>query len=309
MTFKGMFEKAKRVRHAQRNPISALRLIEALVLICGIFIFGYALTIGVAGKNDDSRFTDPPTEMSVPVEPADPAQTQDKDYSRFTHTNAFHSRLPCLLCHRRDDNSPRIRFPGKPDHLPCAGCHALQFSDNTSPICTICHTNAETGAMKKFPSLRSFGFKFDHSRHTRVNCATCHKSTGRGGAGLTIPSGAAAHSTCFQCHSSRSSPAMVSCNVCHQSGRPVRTSEWSVAFRKSFNHTKHVAAKNVDCATCHTMRPGASRGRQMSKPLVSMHFAPAQSVSCGGCHNGQRAFGPDDFTNCKRCHQGKTFKF
>jgi hypothetical protein len=27
------------------------------------------------------------------------------------------------------------------------------------------------------------------------------------------------------------------------------------------------------------------------------------------CHNGKRAFGGDDFSSCKRCHQGAHFYF
>jgi c(7)-type cytochrome triheme protein len=293
-----MFQKAR--NHAGRHPFSAIRVFEATVLLCGIVLFGYALIAGVPGTNVTAAEPEP--------DPIVPALSQDKDYSRFTHTNQLHARLPCLLCHRRDDNSARMKFPGKSGHLPCAGCHALQFSDNTSPICTICHTNAETGAMKRFPGLRSFGMRFDHSRHTRVNCATCHKAQIRGAA-RTIPSGPTAHVTCFQCHTSRSSATMTSCSTCHTPGRLVRTSQNAVAFRKSFSHSKHLASGSVNCATCHVLRPGAGRGHQMSAPLVSMHFAPEKSKSCGGCHDGKRAFGPNDFSNCKRCHQGKSFKF
>src|SRR5437764_6199525 len=65
---------------------------------------------------------------NVSDDPPPTSETQDKDYSRFTHTNAYHSRMPCLLCHRRDSNSPRISFPGKTGHTPCIGCHQLQFS-------------------------------------------------------------------------------------------------------------------------------------------------------------------------------------
>jgi hypothetical protein len=27
------------------------------------------------------------------------------------------------------------------------------------------------------------------------------------------------------------------------------------------------------------------------------------------CHNNRRAFGGDDFADCKRCHTGQTFRF
>ncbi|HYJ47661.1 MAG TPA: hypothetical protein VEV81_13685, partial [Pyrinomonadaceae bacterium] len=75
-----------------------------------------------------------------------PAQTGD--FSQFTHNNPQHARLPCLLCHRRDDDPVRPRLPG---HMPCAGCHSQQFANNASPICTICHTDPASGAVKPFP--------------------------------------------------------------------------------------------------------------------------------------------------------------
>ena len=84
----------------------------------------------------------------------------------------------CLLCHRRESNSPRPQLPGKSGHVPCTGCHAQQFSNSDSPICTICHTDVKSGALKPFPRLKSFSMKFDHARHMKmqdVNCATCHR--------------------------------------------------------------------------------------------------------------------------------------
>ena len=281
-----------------RKGITWLRIVEAIVLISAIVLFSYAMEVSVAGNTEPSP--DPASNLA--------AALPEGDYSRFIHSNESHSRLPCLLCHRRDDNSAQMRFPGKTDHLPCAGCHTAQFADKSSPICSICHSNAETGAMKRFPGLRSFTVRFNHAKHTRTNCATCHQASGRGGVGRSIPDRTAAHTTCFRCHSSKAPFALSSCGTCHTPGRLSRTSEWSVAYRKSFNHAEHLA-KNMNCATCHTVKAGTARGRQVSNPLVSMHFAPARLQSCGGCHNGKRAFGPDDFSNCKRCHNPKTFKF
>jgi hypothetical protein len=40
-----------------------------------------------------------------------------------------------------------------------------------------------------------------------------------------------------------------------------------------------------------------------------MHFAPRNTPSCAACHNNQKAFGGDDFNDCKRCHRGTSFKF
>lgn len=273
-------------------------------LLAAVFIASlWYLSLG------ENSFTEVVTASDGPdiaeSEAADPAQATD--YTKFRHGNQYHSRLPCLLCHRRDTNSPRVGFPGKTGHLPCAGCHALQFSDQSSPICTICHSNPQTGAIKRFPGLRSFGAKFNHAKHMRANCATCHKPAQRGIA-KTIPAGASAHVTCFQCHTANSSSSMSSCSVCHQSGRLVRVSQSARAFRVGFSHAKH-SGRNMSCATCHTVRPGTARGRQMSNPVTAMHFASQRGQSCAGCHNGTRAFGADDFANCKRCHTGSTFRF
>lgn len=277
---------------------NSIRL-AVLFVLAGFGLSGYVLSYDVSNRPIESIIENEPE--PVLFEP------QDKDYSRFTHSNQYHARMPCLLCHRRDTNASRMSFPGKQGHTPCIGCHQLQFSDNSSPICTICHTDPGSGAMKRFPGLRSFGRKFDHSRHRGVSCSVCHKASQRGVA-LSIPSGANAHTTCFSCHSANKSFSMSSCNVCHQPGRLVRTSESARAFRMSFSHARHSSA-GLNCANCHTVRPGSAPGRQVASPAASMHFPPTRTASCGACHNGTRAFGANDFANCKRCHVGNSFRF
>ena len=128
------------------------------------------------------------------------------DYGKFQHSSRNHSRLPCLLCHRRESNAPIPKRPGGSGHLPCAGCHAQQFSSSESPICTICHTDVKSGALKSFPRLKSFRMKFDHSLHVKmgsVSCATCHRPS-RGGVAFSIPAGIQrAHNLLWMSHSAR----------------------------------------------------------------------------------------------------------
>ena len=95
------------------------------------------------------------------VTSADSAEPEG-DFSTFSHLYAQHARLPCLLCHRRPTNSPEPNFSG---HSPCAGCHAEQFANASSPICAICHANTQSGALKPFPRLESFTVAFDHATH------------------------------------------------------------------------------------------------------------------------------------------------
>jgi c(7)-type cytochrome triheme protein len=248
---------------------------------------------------------------TVPAEP-------QADFSRFTHTNPQHARLPCLLCHKRETNAPQpVRSAG---HAPCSGCHTEQFADASSPICTVCHASPQSAAIaaavKPFPRLRSFNMTFDHAKHSRggarpaSGCAACHKPEARGVA-LSIPAGLAAHTTCFRCHTPGSQSGgrdIASCNTCHRLGGYRRTSESAQAFRVGFSHAAH-ARGNLGCDECHAVRASTGRGRQVTSPQPLMHHASPGARSCMSCHNDKRAFGGDDFSDCKKCHQGSRWHF
>ena len=278
-----------------------IRRLKAAALIASCLAF---VAVIVFGSGDEIAAGDP--EVSIYTEST---ETATQSFSRFQHSNPTHNRMPCLLCHKREDNSAALKLPV---HISCAGCHAQQFADSGSQICSICHTNSQTGATKRFPGLKSFNAKFDHARHLRqTNCATCHRPSRRGVA-LSVPSGSSAHSSCFQCHGPRTEAAgrnIGSCGTCHSPGRPQRNSDWAPAFAKNFSHSEHRGTASLNCGSCHTVRAGMPRGRQVSAPVASMHFAGGRPQSCATCHNNKRAFGGNDFSDCKRCHQGATFKF
>ncbi len=299
-----------------KNRSTSILATRLVLLALTLLFFGYALS-SCSSPTEDAVVNSNVTGYEPLPANADNSGTgnvnslsniasDSPELANFKHNNDYHAQLSCLICHRRDTNSARISLPGKENHSPCIGCHTQQFADKKSSICTVCHTDAETGAMKGFPPLRSFNVRFEHSKHRRAaDCATCHKRSGTGVA-LSIPSGQNAHSTCFQCHTSQASHKMSSCSVCHQQGRrtaPIRVSR--TAFARGFSHAKH---KSMACAECHSAGNG-SRGKQMGSPAAAMH-QPAKGVkSCASCHNDERAFGAEDFSSCKRCHTGDSFKF
>jgi c(7)-type cytochrome triheme protein len=234
--------------------------------------------------------------------------TSVQDFSRFSHANSAHARLRCSACHRRDGNSAKSLWLG---HRPCSSCHSQKFATLKDQICTVCHTTAEpkTSETKSFAGLKSFNSRFDHAGHASVGCATCHRPANRGVA-LSIPSGAGAHTTCFKCHAPGTSAGgrdLSSCDVCHQAGRSARTSISARAYKLNFSHSEHGLRNKLNCNDCHRVRLGIRS--QMTRPLPAMHKAPRQSQSCASCHNDKRVFGGDDFSDCKRCHQGETFRF
>ena len=298
-----------------RTPFSRAprwrRRLSLAVLCAGAALFGAVMAFGDRASALTARVEAESAAAPPNAEVVAPPQTLD--FSRFGHTNPQHARLPCLLCHQRTDNSPR---PKRPGHTPCAGCHAQQFADQSSPICSICHTSPPSAALKAFPPLRSFSVRFDHATHTRggaaprQSCATCHRPERRGVA-LSIPAGASAHTTCFQCHTPRAQAGgrdISSCGACHRIGGYSRTSEAAAAYRVNFSHAAHTS-KGLNCAECHRVRPGQPQRRQVSSPSPLMHHAAPGAQSCMTCHDDKRAFGGDDFKDCTRCHRGDAWRF
>src|SRR3982751_228233 len=121
------------------RPTRALRRVLSLILLAGA-IAGFFLPLvfyspasSLPAERDNKR-------ARASFETIEP-QSSGGDFSVFSHQNQMHARLPCLLCHRREDNKPQPRLPG---HTPCSGCHVQQFADSNSRICTICHTDAQS---------------------------------------------------------------------------------------------------------------------------------------------------------------------
>jgi predicted CXXCH cytochrome family protein len=241
-------------------------------------------------------------------------QAGSDDFSKFLHSSANHARMPCLLCHRRESNAARPALPGGSGHVPCSGCHAQQFANPESPICTICHTDVGSGALKPFPRLKSFRMTFNHARHMNMSgasCTTCHRPA-RGGVARSIPAGFNAHSTCFGCHTPRANSGgrdISSCGTCHKPGGYARTPVWTAAFRMNFSHAKHGPSQKLACNDCHQVRAGLPQRRQVTSTEAANHHASGRGQSCMTCHDGKRAFGGDDFSVCKRCHTGNKWQF
>ena len=234
----------------------------------------------------------------------------------FSHATPQHAQLACDSCHRRADNSPRPPLPG---HKACADCHIQQFMTSGSPLCAICHTGLDSRSppVKAFPALKSFNVRFDHAQHAagaarpEAGCAACHAPARRGVA-LTIPAGLDAHANCYQCHTPQARAGgrdLGSCGACHSPGGYRPTPASARSFRVGFSHAAHGPRQSLGCADCHGVRAGLPQSRQVSAPRPVQHFGAGRAQSCLTCHDNRRAFGGDDFADCKRCHKGQTFRF
>lgn len=287
----------------QPRPLNRSRRLSWLVFAA--FVVSAAVVWACSSKQAEMAGDPSMEDGDVLFVDGSTATLEGQDFSEFKHSSAQHARMPCLLCHKRQVGLVKPKMPG---HMPCAGCHVQQFADAQNVMCTICHTPT---SVKAFPPLRSFGVKFNHGLHLKqTGCATCHR-TNRGGAGFSIPSDGTAHSSCFQCHGPMTEIGgrnIGSCGTCHIPGRLTRVPEQTKAYSINFNHKEHLRGR-MDCSNCHSVLAGSVRGRQVTAPAPAMHFPPAGGTSCATCHNNKRAFGPPDFNDCKRCHEGKGFKF
>jgi len=247
------------------------------------------------------------------------AQGPEMDYSKFLHTSQRHSSLACTSCHERTDNSATPRFPG---HKACTDCHRGQFTTPAIPMCLICHSDTKSGnpPLKNFPASfnERFNVKFDHAQHMKgearpqQGCNGCHTPANRRVA-FSIPANLAAHNGCYSCHtpSSKSSAGreIASCGVCHDQ-KPYRPTPVNArSYRYAFSHEDHGPRERLACTECHRLTAGAPQTRQVSSPAPAEHFVATRGMTCLTCHNGKRSFGGDlAFKDCRRCHNGPTFK-
>jgi len=282
------------------------RRIVALVLVVAFaVVFVSAAVRGLVAKAGAASA--PSTNAS--------AEPVAQGVKRFSHAIRQHASVGCDSCHVRSED-PHPHLPG---HKACIECHATDFTTPQSPLCADCHTNVDSNnpPLKAFPGLTDFGMRFDHAKHMTGSakpergCVSCHQTIRRGAA-LNIPGGFTAHQGCYQCHSPTAQAggrSIATCSLCHALGSYSRPGVGAKDYTVGFNHATHGARQGLSCEECHQVRAGAPQTRQVASPQPTQHFGSGRGQSCMTCHNGKRTFGGDNFSDCKKCHTGQTFRF
>lgn len=299
-------EAARTSRGARARRLLSLAL-------CAVACLGFLATL-VAGARVAA-----PAPPPAPAAPA--AAPQDEErwgvFLHSEHNESRDGRLSCNFCHQPASRG-NIQ-PGLPGHKSCLTCHVPQFLTSNHPICTICHTDLEQARPgdKPFPGLKSFNAVFPHDKHESGaglpadGCADCHAPERRG-VTRGMPARISAHDNCYRCHSSGGSAGgeLSSCAACHKPGRLAPAPVGGRAFNVGFSHNDHGPRQGLDCTACHNVRAGDQNSRlEVSSPRPTQHFGSGRAQSCMTCHDNRRAFGGEDFADCKRCHTGPTFSF
>jgi c(7)-type cytochrome triheme protein len=67
----------------------------------------------------------------------------------------------------------------------------------------------------------------------------------------------------------------------------------------TFNHDMHVDFQKPACVSCHPARFGILGRSLQGKRAPITHASMEKGASCGGCHDGKKAF---NFEDCTMCH-------
>jgi hypothetical protein len=216
------------------------------------------------GKGDGPFFDDPPPGRAPS---GGDAATPDS----FPH--APHKRLACITCHTSQSQRSRLTFQ------PPRGCQICHHQAPKTSDCAACHHLAELAAPESVTvqvsvtgrPRRDHVARFDHARHAKTACATCHTTP------VTLDPDPKTLS-CAACHDDHHARGR-RCTACHTGDTP--------EFRAA--HAPPIEA-HVGCDACHA--PGVVAG-----------LVPDRTF-CVACHGKQQAH--YSAQECTLCHFGAT---
>ena len=175
-------------------------------------------------------------------------------------------------------------------HTTCFQCHtALKtVGENNIGRCSTCH---ELGPRNPIvDSNATIGFNFDHSKHSKVDCGSCHQSqVGNGMSAVKVSMHSNAANSCATCHNgSRTFGAsnFANCRQCHGEIGGQKT------FGVKFSHATHTKQQ---CSVCH--RPAGKTGNFVVPDGTAAHN------TCWQCRSPMKGGGSFLNGKCFTCHQ------
>lgn len=140
----------------------------------------------------------------------------------FDHS--IHATNDCASCHKGIGNGVNFRVPnGTSAHTSCFQCHAPMKGGGafTSGKCFTCHTPGATNDIR--PSRAVIPGNFNHTKHSGLDCASCHNQTG----GKMDAPAVAMHNvkssamSCASCHNNEMAfgDDFANCKKCHTGGK------------------------------------------------------------------------------------------
>ncbi len=127
---------------------------------------------------------------------------------------------------------------------------------------------------------------FNHSRHTGIACAVCHRGV-ETAARAGIPQG----DFCLKCHATTPVPrAQGLWDDAAKGGRLHWTRVTHLPDHVYFSHRRHVGVARLECRSCHASvgegpaPPGRAPVRLDMNSCLACHRSEGASLDCAACH-------------------------
>ncbi|MBK8953948.1 MAG: hypothetical protein IPM34_00120 [Saprospiraceae bacterium] len=223
------------------------------------------------------------------------------DFNGTTNPNhgSLGFNMDCAKCHTTTPGWKPALMPEHDAYYPltgrhleiandCAACHKGNYN-NTPNTCEACHLNDYNNS--KNPNHNTLGLSYD--------CAVCH-TTKPGWEPATFPEHDSYYpltgrhleisGDCAACHKGNYNNTPNTCDGCHLKD-----------YQQSKNPNHNTLALPLDCAMCHTTKPGWEPAffpiHDSYYPLTGAHQGIAND--CAVCHHGDYNNTPN---TCEGCH-------
>ena len=222
----------------------------------------------------------------------------------FSHKRHAAQGMACGSCHTNifemRQSHGKMTMDAMYGGKYCGHCHNGKGAF-AMDACGRCHAGgAHGGGNIAYPGGGVGKVVFSHDAHTGMGmkCGDCHTRlfSYRKSAGRLKMAALYGGKACGSCHNGKRAFASTDCNRCHAGGpKPGQDIEYpGGGFGKlTFSHEAHTGM-GFKCGDCHTML-FAYRKTAGHMTMDDMKAGK----SCGGCHNGKKAF---DVHECAKCH-------
>ncbi|MEP6864270.1 MAG: cytochrome c3 family protein [Deltaproteobacteria bacterium] len=215
----------------------------------------------------------------------------------FPHRKHVLAGVPCTRCHANvaHDDGQTLHLPSE---ASCVECHTKPH--DTRP-CFACHV--ASAALGELVEARDH-LRFDHARHAKADCVSCHIGISEGDERLRPPM-----ATCFRCHAHDAARDARTCATCHRDLADSQTLPQShLAHDGDWmrEHGTRAASSGDSCQACHRDSFCAEcHGVTVAVLPATAHFADpfAPSVHRAGFTARHALEARADPGKCTTCHQ------
>lgn len=238
----------------------------------------------------------------------------------FSHGKHLARGATCATCHEDAATSRSALDNLIPTEAACRQCHPIDRADPTkvaTPVaaCAGCHVGYTPGGVVQRVYLTPAPIKFDHSKHAKSSCESCHgdmravdlattRQLPTMASCLSCHTRGAEERRCADCHYARTG-GLLETTFPHGELVPLRTGlgdDHGPLFAR--DHRQQASRSDATCGACHEKSECLDCHQGAVKPIdfhqgnyLLVHATEAKRgrPDCSACHRAQ--------TFCVSCHE------